>query len=44
MAKGIIMATRAELNRLHVIKKILEGGITQTKAAELLSLSVEADF
>ena len=34
------MATREELNRLHIIKKILEGGITRTKAAELLSLSV----
>ena len=34
------MATRTELNRLHVIKKILEGSITQTKAAELLWLSV----
>ncbi len=40
MAKDIIMATPAELNRLHVIKKILEGGITQVKAAERLSLSV----
>ena len=40
MARDIIMATQAELNRLHVIKKILEGGITRTKAAELLSLSV----
>ena len=40
MARDIIMATQAELNRLHVIKKILEGSITQTKAAELLWLSV----
>ena len=40
MARDIIMAAREELNRLHVIKKILEGGITQAKAAELLSLSV----
>ncbi|RZV40565.1 MAG: helix-turn-helix domain-containing protein [Candidatus Acidulodesulfobacterium acidiphilum] len=40
MARDIIMATRTELNRLHVIKKILEGGITQAKAAELLSLSL----
>ena len=40
MARDIIMATRTELNRLHVIKKNLEGGITQAKAAELLSLSV----
>ena len=34
------MATRAELRKLHLIKKILEGGITQAKAAELLSLSL----
>ena len=40
MARDIIMATQAELKRLHVIKKILEGSITQTKAAELLWLSV----
>lgn len=39
MAKDIIMATREELKRLHVIKKILEGGITQAKAAEMLLLS-----
>jgi hypothetical protein len=31
MARDITMATREELNRLHVIKKILEGCITQTK-------------
>ena len=40
MARDIIMMTREELNRLHVIKNTLEGGITRTKAAELLSLSV----
>ena len=40
MAKDIIMATRVELKRLHAIKKILEGGITQAKASEMLSLSV----
>jgi transposase len=34
------MATRAELRKLHLIKKILEGGITQAQAAELLSLSL----
>ncbi|MHB8232791.1 MAG: ISNCY family transposase, partial [bacterium] len=39
MAKDIIMATREELNRLYVIKKVLEGGITRGKAAKMLSLS-----
>jgi hypothetical protein len=36
MARDIIMATRTELNRLHVIKKILEGGIT-LKAGKKIS-------
>ncbi|MHB1697465.1 MAG: ISNCY family transposase [bacterium] len=40
MAEDIIMATQRELNRLHVIKNILEGRLTQSKAAKKLSLSV----
>ncbi len=39
MAKDIIMATDEELNRLHIIKRTLEGSLTQTKAARMLSLS-----
>ena len=37
--KGIIMATQEELRRLHVIEKVLEGGLKQVEAAEILSLS-----
>ena len=37
--EGIIMATQEELKRLHVIQKVLEGGIKQVEAAEILSLS-----
>ena len=37
--KGIIMATQEELRRLHVIEKVLERGLKQAKAAEILSLS-----
>ncbi|OSS41456.1 Mobile element protein [Desulfurella amilsii] len=40
MAKDTIMATQGELNRLHVIKNVLEGSLTQGKAAKMLSLSV----
>jgi len=38
-AEGIIMATQEELRRLHVIQKVLEGGVRQVEAAEMLSLS-----
>ena len=38
-SEGIIMATQEELRRLHVIQKVLEGGIKQVEAAEILSLS-----
>ncbi|HUL29431.1 MAG TPA: ISNCY family transposase [Thermodesulfobacteriota bacterium] len=37
--EGIIMASQEELRRLHVIQKVLEGGLRQVEAAELLSLS-----
>ncbi|MGZ3605795.1 MAG: ISNCY family transposase [Thermodesulfobacteriota bacterium] len=37
--KGIIMATQEELRRLHVIEKVLEGGLKQVEAAEIISLS-----
>ena len=37
--EGIIMASQEELRRLHVIQKVLEGGIRQVEAAEILSLS-----
>ena len=37
--KGIIMATQEELRRLHVIEKVLERGLKQVEAAEILSLS-----
>jgi transposase len=37
--EGIIMATQEELRRLHVIEKVLEGGLKQVEAAEILSLS-----
>jgi len=38
-AEGIIMATQEELRRLHVIQKVLEGGLRRVEAAEILSLS-----
>lgn len=38
-AEGIIMATQEELRRLHMIQKVLEGGLKQVEAAEILSLS-----
>jgi transposase len=37
--EGIIMATPEELRRLHVIQKVLEGGLKQVEAAEILCLS-----
>ena len=37
--EGIIMARQEELRRLHVIQKVLEGGLKQVEAAEILSLS-----
>jgi transposase len=37
--EDIIMASQEELRRLHVIQKVLEGGIRQVGAAEILSLS-----
>ena len=40
MAEGdMIMARPKELKRLHVIRKVLEKGIKQVKAAEILGLS-----
>ena len=37
--EDIIMASQEEMRRLHVIQKVLEGGIRQVGAAEILSLS-----
>ena len=37
--EGIIMASQEELRRLHVIQKVLERGMKQVVAAEILSLS-----
>jgi transposase len=37
--EDIIMASQEELRRLHVIEKVLEGGLRQVEAAEILSLS-----
>lgn len=37
--EGIIMATPEELRRLHVIQKVLEEGLKQVEAAEILCLS-----
>ena len=37
--EDIIMASQEELRRLHVIQKILEGGLKQVEGAEILSLS-----
>lgn len=37
--QDIIMASQRELKRLHIIQKILEGGITQRDASEVLRLS-----
>jgi transposase len=37
--EGVIMASPEELRRLHVIQKVVEGGLKQIEAAEILSLS-----
>jgi transposase-like protein len=37
--EDIIMASQEELRRLHVIQRVLEGGLKQVEAAEILSLS-----
>ena len=37
--KDIIMATQRELRRLHLVKKVIEGRISQTEAAEQLGMS-----
>ena len=37
--KDIIMATQEELRRLHIIEKVLEGGLKQVEAVEVLLLS-----
>jgi hypothetical protein len=37
--EDIIMATPEELRRLHVVQRVLEGGLKQVEAAEILSLS-----
>jgi len=33
------MVSQEELRRLHVIQKVLEGGLKQVEGAEILSLS-----
>ncbi|SPQ00468.1 Integrase catalytic subunit (fragment) [Candidatus Sulfobium mesophilum] len=38
--EDIIMASQRELKRLHVVQKLIEGTVSQTEAAEMLSLSV----
>ena len=37
--RDIIMVRQKELKLLHVIHKVLEGEITQARAAEIISLS-----
>lgn len=37
--EGLIMASWEELKRLHVIRKVLERGLKQVRAAEILSLT-----
>jgi hypothetical protein len=37
--QDIIMASQRELKRLHIIQKVLEGGITQRDASEVLRIS-----
>src|SRR5512137_2394649 len=37
--EDMIMASQEELRRLHVIQKVLEGGLKQVEAAEMVSLS-----
>jgi len=38
--QDILMATSEELRKLHIIRKALEGSISQIEAAEYLELSV----
>lgn len=38
--KDIIMLSQDEVKKLHVIKKVLDGGLRQYEAADVLSLSV----
>jgi hypothetical protein len=37
--KDVIQMSRKELQRFHVIKKVLEGFITQKEASQILSVS-----
>ena len=37
--KDIIMVRQKELKRLHVIRKVIEGALTQIEASELVGLS-----
>ena len=37
--KDIIIMRQKELKRLHVIRKVMEGELTQIEASEILSLS-----
>jgi len=37
--KDIIMASKRELRRLHIIEKVLEGALRQVEAARIISLS-----
>lgn len=37
--EDIIMASAEEIKRLHVVKKVLEGGLKQVEASFILSLS-----
>jgi len=39
VARGIIMISKRELRRLEVIKKVIQEGIKQVEAAEILELS-----
>ena len=37
--QDIIMATAQELRKLHIVRKVIEGSLSQIEAAELLSMS-----
>jgi len=37
--KDILMMSRKEIRRLHVIKKVIEGGVKGKEAAECLDIS-----
>ena len=39
VARGIIMISKRELRRLEVIKKVIQEGIKQVEASEILELS-----